>query len=1300
MKTKTTTHGIVTWKWAGLARCALLFAPLLFGFLSAPPCCALDVVLVEAESFELPRQGPTWVLDTQFADQMGSPFLLAHGLGEAVKDVSTTVKFPATGEWHVWVRTRDWAAHAGPGPGSFQLVLDGKALEKIYGAEGAKGAAWHWQSGGAVRVESAEAKLTLHDLTGFEGRCDAIAFAKDASADWQPPEDAAALLKFRRDALKLGPVQDAGEFDLVVTGGGYAGLCAAVSAARLGAKVALIQDRAVLGGNASSEVRVGPIGKTNFGPFPRNADIVDRLVGAQDPVQERMVLAEKNVTLFLNTRAYAVEMNGTRVAAVLARDTRTSQERRFRGKLFADCTGDGSIGFLAGAEFRQEREGRDEFSESLAPAGKGDKQMLGSTLYWYSTERTEVQPFPDCPWAMVMPSKDAFEVSKPKYPPKISRPDMLTAGEWNWEGGFNKNTIEQAEYIRDHNFRAIYGTWDFLKNRGDDKARYSNWKLTWMAFQMGRRESRRLMGDYLLKQQDIELHKVYDDGVVTATWYFDIHFPHPQNSKFWPGEEFRSLAFDDPNWKTLKGDLPGREITIKPYPVPYRCFYSRNVPNLFMAGRDISVTHAALSSVRVMKTTGMMGTMVGRAAALCRALDCEPRAIYEKHLAALKSLLTNPEPQTLSALASGKPAPVADVKPAPEKVAPKTPATPPKTTAKRPSVSEEEERLAPAQKQRLILLLANWNRPHKELAAATLAWLCAEHGASFDAYWAAEREGGIFSPHGSAISSGRHDLAAARLLSEYDTDVYRLNDVNVFKSLTLAAARTETVTPRFSNLYASVSRRLDFQLPMELLAVQTAKLPKGLADYEPYAAMETVFRKTLAVPLELDAEQLERFHEIGIRRVWTVAMRDADRTAWRNAGFELMEANTLAPEDTLHTFTQRLAKRWREKASAVDVCEPDLTQYLLPFFARERRIPTCSQPNTQAAIAALPALAVKNQATIYNRYDGGRTKGVGDAGLWPLFRANISVEVVEPGRPAFTALGPKSGTLAQPARSMFDMEPSDAQLRKWAQEKRVLAAWMLHSGEVSHDDAMINFTEHAAWRKLPLGMGVHWQRYAFEPWCMENVQVPAEQGGALGFIEPILHSSGHGVIAEYDADPAVLAAQMKDARDRIAAIAGARFAPHGVYCYMDTTLADPSKKPEALWRAIHAAGFDYVVSSVSPGENRVLFREGDFIVLNQTAPKVEKTSPFVRIKDPADMLAAEKQLRDAGCAGWVIGTLDSPLYAYGPYLTSGHKWGLNLRLDAFFDYLAKGVKERGLIPATPHTIARYARILAESAEKK
>ena len=594
------------------------------------------VLLVEAEGFQ--KYGG-WMLDTQFADLMGSPFLLAHGLGEPVKDATTRVEFGAAGKYRLLVRTRDWAFTDKPGPGRFRVLLDGQPVGPTFGAEGQ--GKWVWQDGGVVEVKQRETSLALHDLTGFEGRCDAVLFMPE-STKLEPPDDLEQLRAFRRKALQIGPPEPVGPFDLVVTGGGYAGTCAAVAAGQLGLKVALIQDRPVLGGNASAEVGVKPIGKFDVGPYPRNADIVKRLMFSQDSRNEQLVRSEQNVTLFLNTRAFGVEMDGPGIKAVLARDTRSGRELRFAGTLFADCTGDGWIGYWAGAEYRVGREGRDKTGESLAPPA-ADKQSLGASQYWYATERDQPQPFPACPWALHMPSREAFDVSPPKYKAPFGRPDMLTGGWWNWETGFNKDMIADAERIRDHNFRAVYGAWDCLKNRGPDKDKYANFKLTRLNYQLGKRESRRLIGDIVLSQQDIEEQKVYPDGCVAATWYFDLHFPHPLNTQYFPGEEFRAVAFDDPNFEKYRGDIPGREIKIQPYLIPYRCLYSKNVPNLFMAGRNISVTHAGLAPVRVMNTTAMMGTVVGRAAYLCRYFGVEPRGLYDKHLNDFRQLLTDPK---------------------------------------------------------------------------------------------------------------------------------------------------------------------------------------------------------------------------------------------------------------------------------------------------------------------------------------------------------------------------------------------------------------------------------------------------------------------------------------------------------------------------------------------------------------------------------------------------------------------------------------------------------------------------------
>jgi len=565
-------------------------------------------ILIEAESFD---DVGGWVVDQQFMDQMGSPMLLAHGMGVPVKDAVTSVTIPA-GPYRVWVRTRDWVATWNiPGaPGRFQVLVDGTPLQVAFGTENAE---WHWQDGGTVEIEKEEVKLALHDLTGFAGRCDVIAFVSDPAA--KPPEGE-TLAALRR----AGKPQDAGQFDLVVVGGGMAGTCTAISAARLGLKVALVHDRPVLGGNNSSEVRVHLNGQINLPPYPRIGDIVRELdPGNQgnarpaafynDEKKLRLVRDEPNIRLFLNMHGHAVEKEGSRIVAVIARDIRTEKDLRFAAPLFADCTGDGTVGFLAGAEYRMGRESWEQTGETMAPQ-EPDKMTMGASVQWYTVETLKSAPFLECPWAL------AFTEASCEH---------ATRGDWNWETGLNKDQIADFESIRDHAFRAVYGNWTFLKNHSKDKTKYANRQLSWVAYIAGKRESRRLLGDVILSQQDVQEQRAYPDAFVTTTWSIDLHYPDPKNTEHFPGEEFKTIC---------------KTPAIKPYPIPYRCFYSRNVENLFMAGRDISVTHVALGTVRVMRTCGMMGEVVGMAASICKNRNTTPRGVFVEHLPELKDLAT------------------------------------------------------------------------------------------------------------------------------------------------------------------------------------------------------------------------------------------------------------------------------------------------------------------------------------------------------------------------------------------------------------------------------------------------------------------------------------------------------------------------------------------------------------------------------------------------------------------------------------------------------------------------------------
>lgn len=569
---------------------------------------AAEGVLVEAESFQ---QHGGWSLDTQFIQQMGSPYLLAHGLGKSVRDATTDVEFPKAGTYRVYVRTKDWvAAVGGKGqPGRFQLLVDGKPLTETFGT---KGSEWTWHDGGTVEVKQGKLTLALRDLTGFDGRCDAIYFAPVGSDKAAPPNDSAILPGWRRELLKLAdkPTEKSG-YDLVVIGGGYAGMGAAISGARMGCKVALIQDRPVLGGNGSSEVRVWAMGLIRRGEFPRIGEIVEEFSDHatkspgredefEDAKKEAVVRAEKNIDLFLNHHAYQIEKDGTRLTAVFAFDTRTSEQKRFTGKLFADCTGHGTIGALVEADW------------DMTPKGR-----MGMSNMWRWDQTDAPTTFPETPWALDMNMAD--------FPyPREGR------GEWFWESGFDKDPLKDAELIRDHNLRAVYGAFNAMKNR-DGKEKHRNAALTWVAYIGGPRESRRLLGDVILTQDDVVSKKKFEDGCVPSTWSIDLHYPKKQFEKKFPDNPFISIAEHDQRIDRTYG-----------YPIPYRCFYSRNVDNLFMAGRNISVTHEALGTVRVMKTCGMMGEVVGKAASICSLHTCQPRDVYEKYLGDLKELMKLP----------------------------------------------------------------------------------------------------------------------------------------------------------------------------------------------------------------------------------------------------------------------------------------------------------------------------------------------------------------------------------------------------------------------------------------------------------------------------------------------------------------------------------------------------------------------------------------------------------------------------------------------------------------------------------
>ena len=594
-------------------------------FAVAAACAALAVdaatVFVECESFS-DKGG--WSVDQQFMDQMGSPYLIAHGVGTPVKDAETAVEIPEPGKYAIWARTRNWNAKWAKEPaGRFRIALNGTELDRDLGTEGDE---WAWQKVSELHLDKGTLKVALKDQTGFDGRCDAIVFSSDAG--WTPPSAGAELTMFRRRVGAVRLSQEMVSADLVVVGGGVAGTCAAISAARFGLRVALVHDRPMVGGCNSSEVRVHLGGRINIGEYKKLGDVVAEIGPAkggnaraagqyEDGRKMEAVAAEPNIMLFANTHVTRVETmnrNGKRsILSVYGQNVETGVETRFVAPLFADCTGDGNLGALAGAEFRYGRESKGETGEKTA-VDKADSQTMGASVQWNSTvpANQEDAKFPDIAWAL--PGFNDNTCQK------------LVYGDWNWETGMRQHQVDDAEHIRDYGLMVVYSNWNFLKNRAkpEVRAEFAPRKLDWVAYVAGKRESRRLVGDYVLRQQDIEDMVKFEDGTCCTSWTIDLHYPDEKNEKDFPGAPFKSVA---------------RHIKTHYYPIPYRCLYSRNMENMFMAGRNISVTHVALGTVRVMRTTGMMGEVVGMAASICKANRCMPRGVYEKHLGELKALM-------------------------------------------------------------------------------------------------------------------------------------------------------------------------------------------------------------------------------------------------------------------------------------------------------------------------------------------------------------------------------------------------------------------------------------------------------------------------------------------------------------------------------------------------------------------------------------------------------------------------------------------------------------------------------------
>lgn len=594
-------------------------------------------------------------------------------------------------------------------------------------------------------------------------------------------------------------------------------------------------------------------------------------------------------------------------------------------------------------------------------------------------------------------------------------------------------------------------------------------------------------------------------------------------------------------------------------------------------------------------------------------------------------------------------------------------------------------------KESLWLLISNLERPDVHLAIPTVAWMARGAGVHFEGYLESARSGELFARTGSTVIGGHHHQQFNYLCAAFEVQALLLGPSSVFRSsLDVFDVPVMSESASLIGLYQELLSKPEVGRPQSLLFAPPGVEAGGTQlEIGSYLFPDIYHRKALALPVSSLSEAVDLRGELAVEEVHYLYLTPEEEEAVLAEFPQALRIDSIGEGDSYGTITLRIAERWKHRAEGVAFGDPPAILSQLPSLCRESRIavyaPKEKVPASEVRFSAyteetsaISADVVRLAEEVGNRVLVGRQTGDGDLFAWS--RSGVCLQIMDPNRPPFPLVKEIPHRWSTPEPRLFDLEPDDAQLQRYAEEGRLLASLLWHSGEMAHNEAMLNLLDLASFTGVRMGIGVHAARYRTCPQLWELINVPRERGGVQGLIEPLLHSGGMGVLAEVNCPPHLLQAHCETALSTIRDLVGEAATPRGYYAFMDTELPSLTRVDTGIYEALEASGLEYVVSSVTPGRNRILWETERCLVLNQSCRVINGASPFVRITTVEEIL--ETGNRDG--PGWLIATLDAPVIAFDPYI-----WRHGSRFMAIVDWLLSDE----VINVTPRTIARYARLL-------